>query len=168
MRASINVDSVPQVAARTDSPKFGQLLKSLRRRANLSQAELGRFVGKEKSTIARIESGGRLPPRDVEFYDRLLTVPGFTTEDISALLTTTTNAPRWLIPDAPGNAEGVSFPIAGHDGLVVELRIRPGFGVRTQVELERLSSQLKEDVEWRLTAHRREKEKEELVLTDRL
>jgi len=74
---------------------FGLKLRALRKRLKLSQRQVAAHTVVDESTIARIESGTRKPPRDVAFYDRLREIPGLTEDDYNDLIGTD-NAPRWL------------------------------------------------------------------------
>lgn len=51
------------------------LVREARKRAGLTQAELGRRAGVPQSTIARIESGARTPSTDM--VERLVRAAGF-------------------------------------------------------------------------------------------
>ena len=51
------------------------LVREARKRAGLTQAELGRRAGVPQSTVARIESGARTPSTDL--VERLVRAAGF-------------------------------------------------------------------------------------------
>ena len=51
------------------------LVREARRRGGLTQAELGRRAGVPQSTVARIESGARIPSTDL--VERLVRSAGF-------------------------------------------------------------------------------------------
>jgi transcriptional regulator with XRE-family HTH domain len=138
---------------------FGRYLRDLRERAGMTQEELGEIVDKDKTTIARIESGGRKPPREVSFYERLKHVPGISPDDLAALLRTD-NAPRWLVQDDDERIKSV--PIRSDEGLVIELRVRPGSDQVTDEELEDLITRLVKDIKLRLELFQQAKERRQL------
>ena len=51
------------------------LVREARRRAGLTQVELGRRAGVPQSTVARLESGARIP--STELVERLVRAAGF-------------------------------------------------------------------------------------------
>lgn len=94
----ISSENVVQASDRSIDPKevsFGQMLKAFRQRLSLSQLKMAAMLGVDDSTINRIEAGSRKPPRNVEFYDKLKTIPGLTESEILLLLSTE-QVPRWL------------------------------------------------------------------------
>jgi transcriptional regulator with XRE-family HTH domain len=58
---TLSVNSAPAALPEAATATFGGLLKFLRRRAQLSQRELGLAVGYSESQISRLERNDRLP-----------------------------------------------------------------------------------------------------------
>lgn len=126
-------------------PPFGQQFKALRTREGLSQRRIAALLGVHDTTIARIEAGARKPPRNLSFYERLLTVPGFTKEDIVNDLFRTRNGPRWFDQAESENNENTIVSAGGFE-YQVRLRTAPtglppekieqvGQLVKTEIEL---------------------------------
>ncbi len=70
----MSVETTPEVAL---WPEFGRRLRGWRRRAGLTQAQLGLRVGYHHSLISKLESGVRVPPGGlVEVLDALLGAGG--------------------------------------------------------------------------------------------
>jgi transcriptional regulator with XRE-family HTH domain len=77
---------------------FGNLLKSLREKAGVSQSKLAERAGFDHSYVSRLESGARMPTReavdrlgeamqlDASALDMLRAAAGFLPRDVSSLL----------------------------------------------------------------------------------
>lgn len=89
---------------------FGRQLKGLRQRIGLRQAQLAGSLGVDKSTISRLESGTRNPPKGTEFYQRLGGVEGVTPSDVGGLLHA--GGPLWAF-DQVVRPRAVLTPVPG-------------------------------------------------------
>ena len=130
---------------------FGLLFKSYREELGHSQRKLARLLDVDESTIARIETGTRKPPRKVEFYERLRKVPGLTEAKIASLLETD-DAPRWLVAQRDTVAKedtAVRSAIASGSGVRVSIVLQANNSelALTDKELDTLKNLVKEDVE---------------------
>jgi transcriptional regulator with XRE-family HTH domain len=122
---------------------FGQLLRDFRQRVNLSQRRLAALLGVDESTVARIEVGARKPPRNLEFYEKLRTVPGITEAEVAALLNTD-NAPRWLKhgqPQPTSQPDG-NFARVSVGGFHVDIRVSADEGIAHEGEVDHLQATL--------------------------
>lgn len=147
------VESVAQARERSGARTFGQLLRDLRKGVGLRQDQLAERLGVHKSSVARIESGERNPPRQVWFYERLAGIEGIKPSDVAALMRTD-GAPAWLFGEAvqpravAKPVPGVTIPLYLEDLDDAELEIIKGevemlirdFYRRKMERAERLSS----------------------------
>lgn len=69
-----------------EKEQFGSLLRQYRNRAGQTQEELARSLELDASTISRLESGERSPPRDPQVYRRLQEVLGLSDEELEILM----------------------------------------------------------------------------------
>lgn len=131
-------------------PRFGQLLKRYREGLRLTQRVVADLLGVDTSTIARVESGTRKPPRDAAFYERLRDVPGLDEQHVQALLATP-DAPRLVVPDEQEDT-GPARPlprveIASVGGVQIALELRGDTSEFTEDELERVLRSARETTE---------------------
>lgn len=122
---------------------FGEALRFLRKRARLTQDELGRAVGYSREQIARLENGSRLPDlaviaalfvpallleRDRQLVEQFLTLAGQTRADQQVTVTHTRQTRLQLVsetvvtPAAPSHTPPVPLlPLIGRATEVADL-----------------------------------------------
>jgi transcriptional regulator with XRE-family HTH domain len=137
--------------AEASSPqRFGQLLRMYRKELGLSQRVLADILGVDTSTIARVESGTRNPPRDADFYRHLHDIPGLEQAHIQALLATE-DAPQLVVPPAPSQAPPPKplpkVEIASLGDLQVTLTLGGNTAEFPEEELQRVLRSAKETTE---------------------
>lgn len=132
------------------SGTFGRVLREWRHRVGVTQSDVAGHLEVDISTVARVESGKRRPPRQARFYDLLPSLPGITDADIARLLKAP-DAPRLLteIAQRPGiDASPVPEPtIASAGGLDLKVEVVSNSTNLTESQLERLRDIVKTDVE---------------------
>lgn len=145
----------PEPRSNVAAPRrFGQLLKKYREDLGLTQRTVADLLGVDTSTIARVESGARKPPRDAAFYHYLHDIPGLDDEHIQALLATE-DAPELVVRDRSGSdAPPKPLPrvrIASAGGVQIALEMRGDLGKFAEEDLDRVLRSAKETTEVLLT-----------------
>jgi transcriptional regulator with XRE-family HTH domain len=137
-------------AMSTPAARFGKLLRDLRKREEMSQIKLASLLGVDDSTINKMESGSRRPPREPKFYERLREVPGFSESDITLLLEAAEYAPAWLSDLNQGKAARKKKPqpqTVDKLGVTVDFTVKAKAIDVSDEDLNLLSELLKKDVE---------------------
>lgn len=127
--------------------RFGELLKQYREELGLTQRTLAMFLGVDASTIARVEAGTRLPPKDVGFYHGLRDVPGLDESHVRALMSTV-DAPRLVTPDNAPLSPTDPLPrvaVVDREGIRMTLQLAGDREVYSSEDLDKLQRSM-EDV----------------------